>query len=233
VLIPVLSGGIGYYGKVPVAFFPDPRDATEEGLVAIGGDLHPDTLRRAYRAGIFPWPHQGLPLLWFSPDPRGVLDFDRIYISERLARKKRNTPLRFTINAAFDDVITACQTSPRSGQDGTWLTAPMKRAYRKLHMLGDAHSVEAWDPDGNLMGGLYGVTAGGYFSGESMFYRVSDASKLCVLHLVKHLEERGATWLDIQTMTPHFAALGAIDIPRNDFLERIRVLQNAGSGTIV
>jgi leucyl/phenylalanyl-tRNA--protein transferase len=216
-----------------VAFFPDPRDATEDGLVAIGGDLHTETLRRAYTAGIFPWPHRGLPLLWFSPDPRGVLDFDKLYVSDRLARKKRNTPLRFTIDTAFEDVIAACQTSPRAGQDGTWLTAPMKRAYIQLHKLGDAHSVEAWDSEGNLVGGLYGVTAGGYFSGESMFYRVADASKLCVLHLVEHLKARGATWLDIQTMTPHFAALGAIDIPRDEFLERIQVLQNAGNGTIV
>lgn len=204
-----------------MAFFPDPREATEDGLVAIGGDLHPDTLRRAYTAGIFPWPHRGLPLLWFSPDPRAVLDFDTLHVPERLARKKRNTPLTFTVDAAFDAVIDACKSSPRPGQDGTWLTAPMLKAYKQLHKLGDAHSIEAWDPEGNLVGGLYGVTAGGYFSGESMFYRVTDASKLCVLHLVEHLAAQGATWLDVQTMTPHFAGLGATDIPRDEFLARI------------
>ncbi len=205
-----------------MAFFPDPREATEDGLVAIGGDLHPDTLRRAYTAGIFPWPHRGLPLLWFSPDPRAVLDFDTLHVPERLARKKRNTPLTFTVDAAFDSVIDACKSSPRPGQDGTWLTAPMLKAYKQLHKLGDAHSIEAWDPEGNLVGGLYGVTAGGYFSGESMFYRVTDASKLCVLHLIEHLKSQGATWLDVQTMTPHFAGLGAIDIPRDEFLARIQ-----------
>ncbi|MGC4045063.1 MAG: leucyl/phenylalanyl-tRNA--protein transferase [Armatimonas sp.] len=210
---------------MPVAFFPDPREATEDGLVAIGGDLHTDTLRRAYSAGIFPWPHRGLPLLWFSPDPRAVLDFDKLHVPERLARKKRNTPLTFTIDAAFDDVIEACKASPRAGQDGTWITAPMLRAYKQLHRLGDAHSVEAWDESGNLVGGLYGVTAGGYFSGESMFYRASDASKLCVLHLVEYLAAQGATWLDVQTMTPHFAGLGATDIPRDAFLARLECLQ--------
>jgi leucyl/phenylalanyl-tRNA---protein transferase len=190
-------------------------------LVALGGDLHPESLRLAYASGIFPWPHRGAPLLWFSPDPRGVLDFDLLHVPERLARKKRNTTLTFTIDCAFEEVIGACQKAPRPDQEGTWLTAPMKKAYLKLHQLGGAHSVEAWDESGALVGGLYGVTAGGYFSGESMFHRASDASKLCVLHLVEHLKARGQAWLDIQTMTPHFLALGAIDIPREEFLERM------------
>jgi leucyl/phenylalanyl-tRNA---protein transferase len=204
-----------------VACFPDPHEASAEGLVALGGDLHPESLRLAYASGIFPWPHRGMPLLWFSPDPRGVLDFDRLHVPERLARKKRNTKLTFTVDKAFEQVIAACQKAPRAGQDGTWLTAPMRKAYLRLHQLGDAHSVEAWDESGALVGGLYGVTAGGYFSGESMFHRASDASKLCVLHLVEHLKSRGITWLDIQTMTPHFLALGAVDIPRDEFLQRI------------
>lgn len=213
---------------MPVAFFPDPNEATEDGIVAFGGDLHPETLRLAYRSGIFPWPHRGLPLLWFSPDPRGVLDFENLHVGERLARKKRNTPLTFTIDTAFEAVIEACRSTPRPEQDGTWLTAPMKRAYIQLHREGDAHSVEAWDKDGKLVGGLYGVSAGDYFSGESMFWRVSDASKLCVLHLVEHLTARGADWLDIQTMTPHFAALGAHEVPRATFLERIATEQAQG-----
>ncbi len=212
---------------MPVACFPDPREASAEGLVALGGDLHPESLRLAYATGIFPWPHRGMPLLWFSPDPRGVLDFDRLHVPERLARKKRNTNLTFTLDKAFEDVIGACQKAPRSGQDGTWLTASMKKAYLALHQLGDAHSVEAWDESGALVGGLYGVTSGGYFSGESMFHRASDASKLCVLHLIQHLQEREVTWLDIQTMTPHFLALGAIDIPREEFLTRIEQEQKA------
>ena len=194
---------------MPVLRFPDPRDADGDDVVAIGGDLHPETLQLAYRSGIFPWPHRGLPLLWFSPDPRAVLDFDQLHVPERLARKRRNTKLSFTIDRAFPEVIAACQHVPRSGQDGTWIT----------------HSVEAWDESGALVGGLYGVSAGGFFSGESMFHRVSDASKLCVLHLVEHFQSRGVAWLDVQTMTPHFEALGAVDISRDEFLDRVEAAQ--------
>jgi leucyl/phenylalanyl-tRNA---protein transferase len=212
---------------VPVLQFPDPRDAPGDDIVAIGGDLHPETLQLAYRLGIFPWPHRGMPLLWFSPDPRAVLDFDKLHVPERLARKKRNTKLSFTIDKAFPEVISACQSIPRTDQPGTWITAPLRRAYERLHTLGEAHSVEAWDEAGTLVGGLYGVNAGSYFSGESMFHRVSDASKLCVLHLVEHFRSRGVMWLDVQTMTPHFAALGAVDISRDEFLDRVEEAQKS------
>lgn len=210
---------------MPVVRFPDPADATPEGIVAIGGDLHIETLRLAYREGIFPWPHAGLPLLWFSPPERAVLDFASLHLPERLARMRRRSDLTFTIDRAFDDVIAACQRTPRRGQDGTWITPAMQRAYRQLHRAGDAHSVEAWTPEGQLAGGLYGVTAGGVFSGESMFFRVGGASKLALLFLIDRLAERGATWIDIQTMTPHFALLGAREIPRAAFLERLRDAQ--------
>ena len=210
---------------MPVLQFPDPRDSPGDDIVAIGGDLHPETLQLAYRSGIFPWPHRGLPLLWFSPDPRAVLDFDKLHVPERLARKKRNTKLAFTIDKAFPEVIAACQSIPRAGQPGTWITAPLRRSYERLHTLGDAHSVEAWDETGALVGGLYGVSAGGFFSGESMFHRVSAASKLCVLHLIEHFQAREITWLDVQTMTPHFEALGAIDISRDEFLDRVEEAQ--------
>ena len=212
---------------VPIFRFPDPRQADRDDVVAIGGDLHPETLQLAYRSGIFPWPHRGMPLLWFSPDPRAVLDFEFLHVPERLARRKRNTKLTFTIDRAFPEVIAACQHIPRSGQDGTWISAPLRRAYERLHARGDAHSVEAWDESGNLVGGLYGVSAGGYFSGESMFHKESDASKMCVLHLIEHLKSQGITWLDVQTMTPHFLSLGAVDISREAFLDRVEEAQRS------
>lgn len=192
-----------------------------EGVVAIGGPLTVATLRDAYAHGIFPWPHRGLPLLWFSPDPRAVLDFADLHVPERLARTRRNTRLRFTIDRAFDDVIEACRTAPRPEQEGTWITGGILKAYCGLHRAGEAHSVEAWDESGALVGGLYGVVACGVFTGESMFHRVDDASKLCVLHLIDHLAARGATWIDIETMTPHFERLGAREISRDAFLARL------------
>jgi leucyl/phenylalanyl-tRNA--protein transferase len=222
-----IGGAHRYNESVPRIEFPHPEDTGPEGVVAIGGDLNVETLRTAYRRGIFPWPHEGLPLLWFCPPERAILDFDTLHIPERLARRRRNTRLRFTVDHAFDDVIAACQSSPRAGQDGTWITGGMLRSYRLLHRLGDAHSVEAWNEDGALVGGLYGVTTGGVFSGESMFHRETDASKLCVLALVDHLKTRGATWIDIQTMTPHFALLGAHEIPRRQFLDRLATEQTA------
>lgn len=194
---------------------------TAEGVVAVGGPLTVSTLRDAYAHGVFPWPHPGLPLLWFSPDPRAVLDFADLHIPESLARARRRSRLTFTIDRDFDAVIAACRAAPRPGQDGTWITSGILRAYEELHRAGDAHSVEAWDEDGALAGGLYGVSVGGVFSGESMFHRVSNASKLCVLHLIEHLASRGLDWIDIETMTPHFQMLGAREISRREFLERL------------
>ena len=185
------------------------------------------TLQCAYRQGIFPWPHTGLPLLWFNPDPRAVLDFEELHIPERLARRRKKLSLHFTIDTDFQRVIASCRTAPRPGQEGTWITPKMIRAFHELHLVGEAHSIEAWDEDNNLVAGLYGVTAGGVFSGESMFHTVSDASKLCVLFLIEHLRERGATWIDIQTMTPHFAMLGAKEISRSAYLARLTAVQEA------
>lgn len=210
---------------MPVLRFPDPRGATPEGIVAFGGDLHPDTLRLAYSQGIFPWPHEGLPLLWFCPAERAIIDFSRIHIPKRLARQRKNSGLTFTIDNAFDDVIEACRDAYRPGQGGTWITPQMLSAYKRFHREGQAHSVEAWDEAGNLVGGVYGVDAGGVFSAESMFYRQSGASKLALLHLFDHLAARGAEWMDIQMMTPHMEALGAVLIPRDDFLRRLRAAQ--------
>lgn len=206
------------------AFLP-PERATPEGIVAMGGPLDVPTLQCAYRQGIFPWPHSGFPLLWFNPDPRAVLDFSELHVPERLARRRRKLALRFTIDQAFDTVIESCRRVPRAGQEGTWITPKIVAGFRGLHQVGDAHSIEAWDEEGSLVAGLYGVTAGGVFSGESMFHTVSDASKLCVLFLVEHLQAQGATWLDVQTMTPHFAMLGAKELPRSKYLERLAEAQ--------
>lgn len=213
---------------MPIVRFPDPRGATREGIVAVGGDLHIDSLRLAYRQGIFPWPHDGLPLLWFCPPRRAVLDFADLHIPSRLARLRRNCGLTFTIDRAFADVIANCRSAPRPGQQGTWITGEIQEAYRALHRAGDAHSVEAWDERGDLVGGMYGVESGGAFAGESMFYRQSGASKLALLHLIERLSARGLDWLDIQMMTPHMQALGATEISRSVFLARLKATQARG-----
>jgi leucyl/phenylalanyl-tRNA--protein transferase len=212
---------------VPVLHFPDPRQATPEGVVAVGGDLHPDTLRAAYRDGIFPWPVAGLPLLWFSPPERGVLEFATLHLPRSLRRARRQTGLRFTLDRAFEAVIDACAETPRPEQDGTWITPGIRDAYVRLHRLGIAHSAEAWDGD-HLVGGVYGVDVDGAFAGESMFHAVPDASKLALLHLVEHLVARGLDWLDIQMLTPHMARLGARSIPRDDFLTRLAATRQRG-----
>lgn len=206
---------------------PDPADPL--GLVALDRHLTAERLVSAYRRGIFPWPDSSLPgaIPWVCPARRAILEFDALHVPKNLRRAQRaRAALRFTIDRAFSDVIAACAAAPRPGQTGTWITSAMVNAYTELHRRGHAHSVEAWDGD-RLVAGLYGVTAGDIFTGESMFHRVSDASKLCILHLVAHLKERGATWIDIQQLTPHFALLGAREIPRAEFLGRLTVAQRA------
>jgi len=200
--------------------FPDPRTASPEGIVAIGGDLHPESLVTAYRQGIFPWPVENLPLLWFCPPERAVVDFDRLHVPRSLARARRQNSFRFSIDTAFAQVIRACASAPRPGQDGTWITPAVVDAYIRLHELGIAHSVEAWEGD-ELAGGVYGVDVEGAFAAESMFYRRTNASKLCILNLVDHLRSRGLDWIDVQTMTPHMQRLGARLIEREAFLSRL------------
>src|SRR5579885_2115081 len=155
---------------MPITRFPDPRKAPKEGVVAVGGDLHPDSLKLAYSQGIFPWPHDEYPLLWFSPDPRAILEFDRLHIPRSLAQARRRAlrerpdgkgpAWKFTLDQAFAEVIELCSLIPRPGQNGTWITPEIKRAYLRFHKLGRAHSAEAWR-DGLLVGGIYGVDAGG------------------------------------------------------------------------
>ncbi len=200
-------------------YFVPPRLAGDAEVVGVGDDLSVQALHDAYGQGIFPWPVRGYPLLWFCPPRRAVLDFDRLHVPARLARLRRRTTLTFTLDRAFGAVIAACRQSPRPKQEGTWITPPMLRAYRALHRAGYAHSVEAWDEAGTLVGGLYGVAVGGVFSGESMFHYVPNASKLALLFLTDHLRARGLGWMDIQVMTPHLAVLGAHEVPRDEFLD--------------
>jgi leucyl/phenylalanyl-tRNA--protein transferase len=205
-----------------VTLFPDPRHARGD-IIAIGEDLSVETLRDAYRHGIFPWPHDDLPLPWFSPRRRAVIFFDELHIGRTLRRSIRRAQFTYTIDKAFDSVIRACASVPREDQ-GTWIGPEILRAYSKLHREGDAHSIEAWEGDA-LVGGLYGIDAGGLFTGESMFHLRTDASKLALLHLIEFLRERGAKWLDCQIMTPHMRALGAREIPRLQFLDLLAETQ--------
>jgi leucyl/phenylalanyl-tRNA--protein transferase len=206
---------------MPVAEFPDPRSANRDGIVAVGGDLHPYSLRLAYRQGIFPWPVEGFPLLWFCPAERGVLEFHELHLPRSLLRACRQTALRFSFDQAFPKVIRACAATPRPGQDGTWITPEIITAYVRLHRMGIAHSAEAWRGE-RLVAGIYGVEVDGAFAAESMFYHEPNASKLALLHLIDHLRVRGLDWLDIQVLTPHLARLGAKAIPRDEFLEKLR-----------
>lgn len=177
--------------------------------------------------GIFPWPHEGLQLPWFSPRRRTVILFDELHVGRSLRKVQKKSAFTFTIDRDFPAVIAACSDTSRPDQDGTWIEPRMIDAYIRLHEAGDAHSVEVWD-GATLAGGLYGIDAGGLFTGESMFYRRAEASKLALLFLIDHLRDRGATWLDCQVMTPHMQALGAREIPRGRFLDMLARTQELG-----
>ncbi len=200
--------------------FPEVRGSDFGDIVAVGGSLHPDNLIAAYRRGIFPWPIEGWPLTWFCPRERAVLDFRDLHVPRSLARERRRTPLRFTVDADFAGVVRGCALAARPEQEGTWITREIYENYCALHAAGRAHSVEAWEGEA-LVGGIYGVDAGGAFAGESMFYLRPNASKLALLRLVEHLSARGLAWLDIQVMTPHMQTLGAKLIGRDEFLGRL------------
>ena len=200
---------------------------TQDDIVAVGGDLEPTTLLAAYRRGIFPWPVDDLPLLWFCPRERAVLRFADLHVSRSLARTRRRTGLRLTVDTAFDAVMEACATTPRPGQDGTWIMPEILAAYGRLHRLGIAHSVEAWH-DGVLVGGIYGVEVDGAFAAESMFHRERDASKLALVHLVDQLRASGLDWMDVQVMNPHLARLGARPLTRDTFLAELARTRRRG-----
>lgn len=209
--------------------WPDPDPADAFGLVALDFNLSAERLISAYRHGIFPWPdsHPSSPIPWVCPPRRAILEFDALHIPRNLRKARRaQSDLRFTIDHAFETVINACAAARRPGQRGTWITPAMRAAYIELHRRGHAHSVEAWADD-TLVAGLYGVSAAGVFVGESMFHQIDDGSKLCVLHLIEHLRDRGSTWIDIQQLTRHFALLGAREIAREEFLVRLAVERQA------
>ena len=201
--------------------FPPPDHAEPDGLLAVGGDLSSDRLLLAYQMGIFPWYGVGLPILWWSPDPRLVLEPGDFHVSRRFGRTLRKGKFRVTMDRSFAAVIGACATAPRRGQDGTWITHDMQRAYIRLHELGYAHSVESW-LEGNLVGGIYGVSLGKCFFGESMFSYESDASKAAIATLIERLNQWQFHMLDAQVTTRHLLSLGAKEMPRKLFLEKLR-----------
>jgi leucyl/phenylalanyl-tRNA--protein transferase len=205
----------------PSPFFPPAELADAEGLVLMGGRLTPHWLLDAYAHGIFPWPvfERGWPMAWWSPDPRAIIELDGLRVSRRLARTCRSGGFHVTLDRDFAGVIEGCGTA-QDRTDATWLTPEMIAAYTRLFYLGHAHSVEVWR-QGQLAGGTYGIAVGGLFAGESMFYRVRDASKVALVRLVAHLRARGYQLFDIQQLTPHAASLGAIAIPRRQYLERL------------
>lgn len=229
----------GIWGNREVPWIP-PELAEPDGFVGVGGDLRPGTLLRAYADGVFPWFNEGDPILWWSPDPRGVIElhadpgthpdatagYGGLHVSRRLARTIRSGKFRVTVNQCFDAVMRACgECRP----EGTWVTPDMLAGYAELHRLGHAHSLETWvraegeGPDTwELAGGTYGVSLGGLFAAESMFYRVTDGSKVALAALVQRLRERGYVLLDVQMKTDHTSTMGATELPRRDYLKRLR-----------
>lgn len=198
--------------------FPHPDTAQPDGLLAIGGDLFPDTLLFAYSQGIFPWYDESTPILWWSPDPRAIMEFSNLHISKRLARTLKQGRFQITFDQDFRAVVKGCSHRP---EEGTWITPQVINAYHELHRLGFAHSVEAW-LNGNLVGGVYGVTLGGLFAGESMFHTETDASKVALAHLVNHLKAKGFELFDLQLLNEHTQSLGATEIPRREYLHRLK-----------
>jgi leucyl/phenylalanyl-tRNA--protein transferase len=206
--------------------FPDPRRAEPDGLLAVGGDLAPERLLAAYAAGIFPWYGPGSPILWWSPDPRLVLDPARLHVPRSLARTRRRRPYRISADTAFDRVIRACAEVDRPDQEGTWITPEMVVAYGQLHAIGFAHSFEAWEGEA-LVGGLYGVSLGAAFFGESMFAVRPDASKLAFVESVAWLAAAGVRLIDCQVRTEHLARFGAEDWSRERFLAALEAALEA------
>ena len=219
-----------------------PELGEPEGLVGVGGALTPETLIRAYADGVFPWFSDGDPILWWSPDPRAIIERDGLHVSRRLARTIRSGKFRTTVNRCFPQVMQACG---ENREEGTWVTSEMVAGYTALHQAGYAHSLEVWaapegnalpavdltipdktalppDPDWELVGGIYGVAIGGLFAGESMFHRRTDASKVALASLVERLRTRGYKLFDVQMTTEHTERMGAITIPRQDYLRRLR-----------
>jgi len=204
----------------------DPALGEPEGLIGVGGELSPLMLVQAYSQGVFPWFSEGDPVLWWSPDPRAIIELDGLHVSRRLARTIRSGTFHVTVNRCFEAVIRSCG---ENRDEGTWVTEEMVRGYVALHREGFAHSLEVWTQDRQLAGGIYGVAVGGLFAGESMFHRVTDASKAALVALVERLKQRGFSLFDVQMKTDHTERMGARDIPREEYLRRLRIAveQNA------
>jgi len=197
--------------------FPSPHSADAEGLVAVGGDLSVPRLLLAYRSGIFPWTVD--PVTWWSPEPRAIFELDGFHVSRSLARVIRQGTFRPTVDRAFRHVMEGC-AAPAPGRRSTWISPEFIEAYTELHRQGYAHSLECWQGR-QLVGGIYGVALGAFFAGESMFHRVSNASKFALFHLIGHLRQKGFVLFDIQMLTPITAQLGGVTIPRVDYLRRL------------
>lgn len=200
--------------------FPPPHLSTEEGLLAIGGDLKPERLILAYKCGIFPWYTDGDPILWWSPDPRLVLFPNQIRKSRSLRKTIRQNKFRITMDISFRRVIASCAKTPRRGAPGTWITPEMQAAYRTLHELGYAHSLETWF-ENKLVGGLYGVLLGRCFFGESMFSTMNDASKVALVYLCEYLHQNDVDFIDCQLPTDHLISMGAQVVSRDHFISML------------
>lgn len=203
-----------------VESFPDPCLADQDGLVAVGGDLSRERLLLAYDQGIFPWYNEGTPELWWSPDPRAVLLPDDLHVSRSMQKMLAKSSYEVTLNKSFTEVMRGCS---ECRVDGTWILPEMIEAYSALNASGDAHSVEVWE-EGCLVGGIYGVQRGALFAGESMFHRRDNASKIALIILVRSLAAVGVELIDVQMMTSHLSTMGAVIIPRSDYVARIASL---------
>lgn len=206
--------------KSSIPFPKVPYEESVDGIVAIGGKVDTPTLLAAYERGIFPWPQEGLPMLWFFPEERGILDFKDLHVPESLYKfiKKNSYRFQFTVNEAFEEVIESCQIQKRKHQQGTWILPEMKKAYIKFHEAGYAHSVECWEGK-ELVGGVYGVLVRGVFSGESMFHKTTNASKMSLLYLIDWLKEKGIQWMDIQMVTPLLKSFGGKYISDKEYYQ--------------
>lgn len=209
------------YQLIDNVIFPPPDHAEPTGLLAVGGDLSTERLLLAYRMGIFPWYSEGQPILWWSTDPRLILEPEEFHVSRSLRRTLNRKIFQVTFDRAFEEVIRACATVPRPGQNGTWIMEEMIAAYVRLHRVGLAHSAESWF-EGKLVGGIYGVSLGGCFFGESMFFHKTDASKVALAGLVERLKVWRFDMIDAQMTTSHMISLGAKEIPRKVFLKRLQ-----------
>lgn len=206
-----------------IAGFPPVESADEHGLLALGGDLEVESLLLAYSQGIFPWPiSKEYPLAWFSPDPRGILAFEKLHLSKSLKKFLKNNPYEVRFNTNFEAVIMNCALVKRSDNQGTWITDEIINGYIELYKRGFAYSVETYEDD-HLVGGVYGVCINRFYSGESMFHKADNASKVALISLLYQLHQKGIGWLDTQMVTPVVESLGGVEIPRETYLKMLKI----------